>query len=100
MSAREQVRVAAVRLRGHVFTAQSHKEAVHVASLRLRLKPATVWRLLGKRGEGFVTTTGRFVSRREAWRIALAAGQVCSRRLARGGEGELVSEECHGMRIR
>lgn len=40
--------------------------------------------------QGFVTSTGRFVSREEAWPIALAAGQIVRR--VGGDEGRLYSE--------
>lgn len=44
------------------------------------------------RNQGFVTSKGRYVDRKEGWQIALAAGQV----EARAGEGPiLVSEDLY-----
>lgn len=47
-------------------------------------------RRVGGKAQGFLTSTGRFVSREEAWGIALAAGQIVRR--VGGDEGRLFSE--------
>lgn len=42
--------------------------------------------------QGFVTNTGRFVDRVEAWRIAAAAGQIKHRAGSDGPDAGLTSE--------
>ena len=85
----ERVVEAAVRLRAHIFTGQSHRIAVWVAADRLGLATSTVWR---EAERGFVTSLGRFVSRAEAWLLAVAAGQV-EPDLSRSGVQGLASED-------
>jgi hypothetical protein len=70
----ERVASAAIRVRGQLYTGRSHKEAVWVAATRLDLDPRTIWELLGREDFGFTTTSGMFVSRIEAWKIAKAPG--------------------------
>lgn len=70
---RERIAEAAVRFRGQIFTSTSHKVAVYAAARAIGLEPSTVWTGMIP---GFTTTTGRFVSRAEAWKIAKAAGQL------------------------
>lgn len=41
------------------------------------------------RNQGFLTSKGRYVDRKEAWRIAFAAGQVSPRE----GEGPILTSE-------
>jgi len=43
--------------------------------------------------QGFVTDTGRFVDREEAWKIAEAAGQLIERAPTDGRGGTLYSED-------
>lgn len=87
---RERVAWAAIRARGRVFEGTSHKVAVHVASRALRLAPSTVWTEMIP---GFVTSTGRFVSRTQAWKIAKREGQLRWDRSRPGVEPELHSED-------
>lgn len=42
--------------------------------------------------QGFITSTGRFVNRREGWKIAEAAGQFCEC-APTGSPGTLYSED-------
>ena len=93
MSAPERVAQAAVKVRGRVFTGRSHKEAVFVASLTLDLSPVTVWTEVGRAGQGFTTTRGRFVSRAEAWKIAKRRGQLRWDTSRPGVTPELHSED-------
>lgn len=44
-------------------------------------------------GQGFVTDTGRYVDREEAWQIAEAAGQLLPRAPTDGRGGTLYSED-------
>ena len=76
MSAPERVARAAVRVRGRIFAGASHKVAVVVAANALDLAPSAVWSLLTPDDQGFTTTTGRFISRVEAWKLANRAGQL------------------------
>lgn len=45
------------------------------------------------KGQGFVTDTGRYVDREEAWQIAKAAGQLNDRAPTDGRGGTLYSED-------
>lgn len=83
---------AAVRVGNQTFAAANHVEAAKIAASRLGITEDQVWariieqdRHLHERGhpspgglesDGFVTSTGRYVSREEALRIAQAADQV------------------------
>ncbi len=69
----ERVAAAAVKVRGRIFTGTSHKVAVIAAAHSLGLEPGAVWASMTA---GFTTTTGRFVSRAEAWKIAKREGQL------------------------
>ena len=86
----ERVAVAGVMLRGRTFTGTSHRVAVFAAALSLGLKPSTVW---AEMVPGFTTTTGRFVTRAEAWRIAKRRGQLRRDRSRPGVTPELHSED-------
>jgi len=89
----ERVAQAAVKVRGRVFTGSSHKVAVFAAALAFYLSPVTVWAEVGREGQGFTTTRGRFVSRAEAWVIAARAGQLRWKHIRRGTTPELQSED-------
>ena len=65
----ERIEVSAVLHEGSVYTGKRHGDAIRAAVEATGKKPVT-----GK--QGFVTNTGRFVSREEAVKIALAAGQI------------------------
>ncbi len=45
------------------------------------------------KGQGFVTSTGRYVDRAEAWLIAAAAGQLLPHAPTDGRGGRLYSED-------
>ena len=86
----ERLAAAAVKVRRRIFTGTSHKMAVYVAANALSLAPSTVW---GDMIPGFTTTTGRFVSRAVAWRIAKRSGQLRWDRSSPGITPELHSED-------
>jgi hypothetical protein len=90
MTARERVSQAAVKVRGRVFEGMSHRVAVFVAAKSLGLEPSTVW---ADMTAGFITTTGRFVSRAEAWNIAKRARQLRWNTSRPGVTPELHSED-------
>jgi hypothetical protein len=90
MSARERVSQAAVKVRGRVFEGMSHKTAVWKASEALDLEPSTIW---SEMAAGFTTTTSRFVSRAEAWKVAKRAGQLRWDKSRPGVTPELHSED-------
>lgn len=87
---RERVAEAAIRFRGRVFTGMSHKVAVYAAANSLGLEPSTVW---PEMIAGFTTTTGKFVSRAEAWKIARRQGQLRWDTSRPGVTPELHSED-------
>jgi hypothetical protein len=82
----ERIKEAAMMFRGIMYTGRSH------ALIMNDIRVATgVLKILQRDAEfGFVTTTGRFVDRKEAAKIALACGQI--ERL-RYQPDELYSEE-------
>lgn len=45
------------------------------------------------KGQGFVTSTGRYVDRTEAWTVAALAGQLLPRAPTDGRGGRLFSED-------
>jgi len=51
------------------------------------------WRASPGAGQGFVTSTGRYVDREEAWEIAKAAGQLLACAPTDGRGGRLYSED-------
>ena len=65
----ERITAAAVKCGTTVYTARSHGPAIRDAARAGEATP------IGLSQQGFVTSTGRFVSRCEAWDIAVAAGQ-------------------------
>jgi hypothetical protein len=87
---RERITKAAIKVRRRVFTGLSHKVAVFAAAHALGLEPSTVW---DEMVAGFSTTTGRFVSRAKAWKIAKRAGQLRWDRSRPGVVPELHSED-------
>jgi len=90
MSTRERVARAAIKVGRRVFTGISHKVAVMAAATALGLEPSAVWAGMVA---GFTTTTGRFVSRAEAWRIAKREGQLRWDSSRPGVTPELHSED-------
>jgi hypothetical protein len=89
----ERVVEAAVKVRGRVFTAQSHRAAVLAAAKTLGLAPAAIWRGMTEERQGFVTTHGRWLSRAEAWILAKRRGQLRRHRTRTGHTPELYSED-------
>jgi len=89
----ERVAQSAIRLGGRVFTGVSHKEAVFAASLALNLSPGTVWAEVGRQGQGFTSTRGRWLSRGEAWTLARRRGQLRWDHSPPGMPPELQSED-------
>jgi hypothetical protein len=87
---RERVADAAIRFRGRTFVGTSHKVAVFIAARSLGLEPSTVW---AEMAAGFTTTTGRFVSRVQAWKIAKRTGQLRWDTSRPGVPPELHSED-------
>ena len=65
----ERIEKSAVRHEGSIYTGKRHSDAINAAAEATGKTPVT--------GEqGFVTSTGRFVSREEAAKIAFSAGQI------------------------
>lgn len=73
MSEPERITAAAITIYGMVISlpppARHHTLLRHFSELRPDLNP-------GPRGQGFLTSTGRYVGRREGAEIAIAAGQI------------------------
>ncbi len=66
---KELIAQSAVLFEGVAYTGKRHSDAIRAAAEATGKKPIT--------GEqGFVTSAGRFVSRKEAAEIAFAAGQI------------------------
>ena len=63
------------------------KPARHPDVMRMAVKDGIV-KYVGQREQGFLDSTGRFLSRREAKAVAVKCGQVPS-----GGKPELYSED-------
>lgn len=82
----ERIETAAILFQGNVYTGRNH--ALIIAEIRVIAK---VDKVIGE--QGFVTDTGRFVSRIEAGRIALACGQISHLRYPAMGldSGEISS---------
>ena|SRR5208282_2291040 len=74
----EKITYAAVRLtNGHVYTGLFHGNALKKAHRVYAKKSASYYsRLFGKSEDGFITNTGRFVDRDEAYRTAVKSGQI------------------------
>lgn len=68
----EKVKMAAVRIGGEVFTGQMHFMAMEQAKVAL----TNFDELKETMEQGFVTTTGRFIDREEAGKLADAVGQL------------------------
>lgn len=84
----ETIKHAAVKSEcGKVVTGKSHADCFHKGILDLQLEMSQ-----REEDQGFVTSTGRYVSREEAQKIAIAAGQVAPTL------GNLYSEELWGAR--
>jgi hypothetical protein len=81
----ERITAAAIREGRNVYTGPHHATIIHYIAKCAGITPV--------RGEqGFVTNTGRFVSRKEALGIAVAAGQVTADPLF-GSPAGLMSED-------
>ena len=89
----ERVAAAAVKVRGRVFTAGTHKEAAHAAALALEILPIMAAAEIGPAEQGFTTTRGRWLSRAEAWKLAKKRGQLRWDRSRPGITPELHSED-------
>lgn len=98
----ERIEFAAIMARGESEATTLPRPARHhdiIAALAARgFGPGDV----GPSRQGFVTSTGRYVGREEAWRIAVAAGQLLPARTTDGMEvrrtapapnGSLYSED-------
>lgn len=68
MDIQEEIAEAAIRYKGQIFTGRKHY-------MIMQKYYRETGDMIGGE-EGFVTDTGRFVSRTEAARIAFAAGQI------------------------
>lgn len=66
---KERIEMSAVLHEGSIYTGKRHPDAIRLAVEKTGKKPIN-------RELGFVTNTGRFVSREEAAKIALSAGQI------------------------
>ncbi len=89
----ERVLEAAVRVRGRIFTGTSHRVAVFAAARALGVDPAGIWKRMTPERQGFVTTRGRWLSRKEAWTLAKRQGQLRWDRTRAGRSAELFSED-------
>ena len=89
----ERVAAAAAKVRGLVFTGQSHRIAMLVAANALGVDPAVVWKSVTAERQGFVTTRGRWLSRAGAWTLAKEQGQLRWDRSRAGQAPELFSED-------
>src|SRR5688572_17743612 len=68
----EKIELSAVRFRGEVFTGKTHVDALKELGKRY-----PDWEAIRELLEGgFITTTGRYVDRDEAGKIAMNAGQL------------------------
>lgn len=76
MSVPETIRGAAIRHRGEIFEGPLHSDAYEAAASKTGLAFGDIIGATNPRDSGFVTSTGRFVSREEAERIARAARQI------------------------
>lgn len=69
----ESISLAALMYRGEVFSGASHKDI----ALKLKRKYSDASKIsVEELEDGFLTSTGRFVSREEATEIAKACGQI------------------------
>jgi len=62
---------SAVKRDGEVWTGRRHSDAIRQAVFHGAVPPIT------SAEQGFVTSEGTFVSRKEAFKIAVASDQVC-----------------------
>lgn len=83
---KERITQVAIRYEGAVYSLPSPNRHHHIL-LRLAQRNLDRWPISGQ--QGFVTSTGRFVNRNEAFMIAEKAGQL----IRRHKEGELFSED-------
>lgn len=72
----EAISQAAIKVDGKVFTGNTHADAVLAAQDHFKLPDDKFWDLLNDQHDGFITNTGRYVSRGEAMNIAQASGQA------------------------
>jgi len=95
---KERILDAAVRYKGEIYTGASHGHAV--GALKKALGGGYIQKelLIDPEWDGFVTSSGRFVNRKEAWLIARDARQFPSQTDISNKDGEkmLYSEKLRG----
>lgn len=78
----EKIAGAAIRVGNEVFVGSTHFAAMRRIVEMPGVDPATVADMIMRGEDGFVTDTGRFVSRSEAFQIASEQGQLAHTELA------------------
>lgn len=78
----EKIAAAAIRVGNEVYTAPTHFAAMQAIIAIPGVDPATIADMLLRGEDGFVTDTGRFIDRAEAFQIASNAGQIAAHELA------------------
>lgn len=90
MSEKERIERAALWHRGIVHSVPApgrHHDVIMKMLTKYGLGPEA------QQHQGFVTSDGRYVDRKEGWRIAAAAGQLLPRAPTDGQGGTLYSED-------
>lgn len=91
----EKIICAAVRFNGKVWMGHRHMYALDAMhnELSYTMNRKEMIEQKTDQDQGFVTSTGRYVSREEAWNIAKREGQIIDRDYQR--EGCLFSEDLY-----
>ena len=82
MMTNEKIAAAAIRIGNEVFTGTTHFAAMRKIIAMPGVDPATISGMILKGEDGFVTDSGRFEDRAEAFEIARAQKQISHTELA------------------
>lgn len=90
----EHIISSAINWKGNIICGRKHKDCYKTADTLLESADAFIER--ERKHQGFMTSTGRFVDRNEAFKIAKANGQIIHNMFDKDSTGSLTSEDLFG----
>lgn len=91
---KEHIISSAVNWKGKIICGRKHKDCYNIADALLESADHFIER--ERKHQGFMTSTGRFVDRAEAFIIAKGAGQIIHNMFDKDATGSLTSEDLFG----
>ena len=91
MAIPEFILCASIMFEGKIVSARRHKDCYNLLEGLLKVDAVTV----GREAQGFLTSKGRFVDRKEGFKIAKANDQIWHNMHDDRDEGKLTSEDLY-----